>query len=750
MKPIVSHFHSWQSNSTGRCAQAITLAFFGTAASLAGCSGVPTTPSETTPSETQALAAAQIATGTVEDNYHGTLVADPYRWLEDDVRESASVATFVETQNARSSSYLGKLPGRSAIEERMTKLWNYARSSTPRKKGGRYWYSHNDGLANQSRVLAASIANTDGEVMLDPNRWSDDGTVALAGYWPDNSGRYVAYTIQDGGTDWRIAKVRDLRTGEDTTDELRWLKFTALAWAADGSGFYYSRYPEPDTSQQFQSTNLNKAVYFHTLGTAQVDDELVYEDPAHPERGFFPQLTTDGNFLVIVSSVGTDDRYEVFVEDLRTGATTTGAKNRSKRNIRKLVTGFEYDYTLIGNRGGTLYFRSNKSAPLGSVLAFDLDSPDQTQQGVVVIPESTATLQGGSLVDDTLVLNYLVDAASTVKLFDLEAETASTLELPGIGSVSGFPNNTDGAETFYSFSSMTTPPSTFRLDVATGKSTLVRQPELAFDPEDYQVQQTFYTSKDGTRVPLYIASKKTTALKNAPTLLYGYGGFNISLTPRFSVTQLAWMELGGVYAQANLRGGGEYGEAWHKAGTKLQKQNVFDDFIAAAQHLIQEGITTPARLGIHGRSNGGLLVGAVVNQRPELFGAALPGVGVMDMLRFHQFTAGRFWTDDYGSADNPEEFKALFAYSPYHNITAGKTYPPILVTTADTDDRVVPGHSFKYAARLQATDTGDAPALLRIETRSGHGEGKPTSKRIAEFADMWAFLAFHLDLKIDE
>jgi len=732
--------------------RAITLILFGVATNLGGCSATSTTPVETT--VTPALLAQQTPTGSVEDNYHGTLVADPYRWLEDDVRESEQVAAFVQTQNIRSSNYLEQLPGRGSIEERMTKLWNYARSSTPRKKGGRYWYSYNDGLANQSRVLAASVANEDGEVMLDPNRWSDDGTVALAGYWPDNSGNYVAYTIQDGGTDWRIAKVRDLRTGKDTTDELRWLKFTSLAWAADGSGFYYSRYPKPNPSQKFQSTNLNKAVYFHTLGTPQDKDELVYEDPAHPERGFFPLLTTDGSFLVIVSSVGTDDRYEVFVEDLRSKAATSSG---SKRNIRKLVSGFEYDYTLIGNRGGTLYFRSNKGAPLGSVVAFDLDTKDkaqaqaqaQAQEGVVVIPESTSTLQGGSLVNNTLVLNYLVDAASQVRLFDLDTRNMSTLELPGIGSVSGFPNSTDSSETFYSFSSITTPPSTFRLDVATGKSTLVRQPRLAFDPADYQVQQTFYISKDGTRIPLYVAAKKTTPLNNAPTLLYGYGGFNISLKPGFSVTQLAWMELGGVYAQANLRGGGEYGAAWHQAGTKLQKQNVFDDFIAAAEHLIDEGITTPARLGIHGRSNGGLLVGAVVNQRPELFGAALPGVGVMDMLRFHQFTAGRFWTDDYGSADNPEEFKALFAYSPYHNITAGKTYPPILVTTADTDDRVVPGHSFKYAARLQATATGDAPTLLRIETRSGHGAGKPTSKRIAEFADMWAFLAFHLGLKVD-
>lgn len=715
---------------------------------LAACSDSEQATPEPVPALTADSSTTAIATIEVEDNYHGTVIADPYRWLEDDVRESKNVENFVETQNARSSAYLGALPGRRAIEERMTKLWNYAKSSTPRKSGGRYWYSHNDGLANQSRVMAGASANAEGDVVLDPNLWSEDGTVALAGYWPDDSGNYVAYTIQDGGTDWRIARVRDLRTGKDTDDELRWLKFTGLDWAADGSGFYYSRYPEPDATLKFQSTNLNKAVYFHTLGTPQAEDELVYEDPAHPERGFFPQLTSDGNFLIIVSSIGTDDRYELFVEDLR------NTKKGAARKIHKLVSGFEHDYTLIGNRGDTLYFRSNKGAPLGAVLAFDasataLEAATQ-QEPIVIVPERKATLQGGSLVNNTLVLGYLVDAASQVRLVDLTSGVESTLELPGIGSVTGFPNSVGDNETFYSFSSMTTPSSTFRLDVATGQSTLIRQPKLAFEPSDYQVSQTFYNSKDGTRIPLYIAAKKTTELKDAPTLLYGYGGFNISLKPGFSVTQLAWMELGGVYAQANLRGGGEYGEAWHKAGTKLQKQNVFDDFIAAAEHLILAGITSPEKLGIHGRSNGGLLVGAVVNQRPDLFGAALPGVGVMDMLRFHRFTAGRFWTDDYGSADNPEEFKALLAYSPYHNITAGKTYPPVLVTTADTDDRVVPGHSFKYAARLQATDTGDAPALLRVETRSGHGAGKPTSKRIAEFADMWAFLAYHLDLQVEE
>jgi len=672
----------------------------------------------------------------VTDNYHGTDVVDAYRWLEDDVRENADVAQWVDAQSKFSANYLAGLPGRDAIGKRMERLWDYERVSTPAKKGGKYWYSHNDGLANQARVYATDNPNADGELILDPNAWSADGTLALAGYWPGPNGRYLAYTLQDGGTDWRIAKIRDLQTGKDIDDELRWLKFTALSWDEQGTGFYYSRYPAPGAGQKFQSTNLDKTVHFHRLGDAQSSDPLIFGDRKNPEYGFWPEVTSDGRYLVITSSIGTDDRYEVFVQDLTTPVPT----------MRQLVKGFDHDYTLIGSKGTRLFFRSNKNAQNALVLAFDM--ADDNPQSSVVVSESRNNLTGGSLVNDTLVLHYLQDAASSVQLVKLDGSAPRTLDLPGLGAASGFPNSKDSNETFYKFSSINRPPTIYRLDTATGESKIVRKPDLAFDPDDYSVRQAFFKSKDGTQVPLFIAAKKTTRQQNAPTLLYGYGGFNITLSPGFSVTQLAWMELGGVYVQANLRGGGEYGTAWHKAGTKLQKQNVFDDFIGAAEYLIEQGITSPKRLGIHGRSNGGLLVGAVVNQRPELFGAALPGVGVMDMLRFQRFTAGRFWTDDYGSSDNPDEFAALYAYSPYHNIASGVTYPPILITTADTDDRVVPGHSFKYAAALQAADTGRAPKLLRVETRSGHGSGKPTSKRIAEFTDMWAFLAHHLGLKI--
>ena len=679
--------------------------------------------------------------GKITDDYHGTVVADPYRWLEDDVRESKEVSAWVESQNALTGDYLKSLTNRAAINERMTRLWNYERSSTLERHGERYWYSYNNGLANQSQVFATDDPKKKGELVLDPNTWSEDGTVALSGYWPSPSGTHVAYTIADGGTDWRIARVHNLTKGSETTDELRWLKFTSLSWTKDGSGFYYSRYPEPAQGEKFQSTNLNKSVYFHKLGDPQDKDKLVFANSEHPERGFFTQVTHDGKYLVINSSIGTDDRYEVFVQNIE----------QTGELPRQIVEGFNYDYTLIGNLGSRLLFRSNEEAAKGKVVAFDLAAEEPEAQ--LVVRETANNLQSGSLVNETLVLNYLQDAASRVQLVDLAIDTLETkktalLALPGIGSAQGFPNSTDSNTTFYSYSSINQPATVYQLDVVSGESTVVRAPEVAFNPNDYLVKQEFFTSKDGTRVPMFIAAKKTTELKNVATLLYGYGGFNISLRPSFSVTSLAWMELGGVYVQANLRGGGEYGNAWHKAGTKQKKQNVFDDFIGAAEYLIETGITTPERLGIHGRSNGGLLVGAVVNQRPELFGAAIPGVGVMDMLRFDRFTAGRFWTDDYGSSSNPEEFKALYKYSPYHNITSDAEYPPILITTADTDDRVVPGHSFKYTAALQEATTGEAVKLLRVETRSGHGAGKPTSKRIAEFSDMWAFLAHHLQLDI--
>ncbi|TXS90154.1 S9 family peptidase [Parahaliea aestuarii] len=687
-----------------------------------------------------ALALDYPKTQTVEqqDDYHGTVVQDPYRWLEQDVRESAEVAAWVEAQNKVTFGYLDDLPGRETIEQRLTALWDFERYSTPRRYGDFYFYSRNDGLQNQAVLYRSREPGVDPQVVLDPNGWSQDGTVALAEVSVSPDGRYVAYGIQDGGSDWRTWRVKDLGSGKVLDDELRWIKFSHASWAADGSGFYYSRYPEPAEGEQFQSLNTDMAVYFHRVGTAQDQDRQVYARPDHPDWGFNAEVSHSGRYLFINTWIGTDDRYRVEVIDLEDEA----------GRVTVLEDAFRADFSLIEVVDHTALFRSTLDAPRGRIVSYDL------RQGAggtwrEVVPQQEPVLQGASLVGDKLVLDYLQDAHSKVSIHSLQGKTLREVALPGLGTVSGFASAPDDPVTYYSFSSLNRPATVYRYHVDSGKSEVALAPELAFNPDDFVVKQVFYSSADGTRVPMFIAHRKGLKLDGSnPTLLYGYGGFNISLTPTFSVTRLAWMDLGGVYAQANLRGGGEYGEAWHRAGTKLQKQNVFDDFIAAAEYLEAEKYTSPEHLGIYGGSNGGLLVGAVVNQRPDLFAAAIPAVGVMDMLRFQRFTAGRFWVDDYGSSDNPEEFKALYAYSPYHNIQKGGDYPAVLVTTADTDDRVVPGHSFKYIARLQDAQSGDEPVLIRIQTRAGHGAGKPTSMLIREYADMWAFMAAHLGLTI--
>jgi prolyl oligopeptidase len=668
------------------------------------------------------------------DVYHGVSVPDPYRWLETDVRESPDVRDWVERENAVTRKYLDAIPARTAIEQRLTRLWDFARYGVPQKEAGRYFYSYNDGLMNQDQVLLQDALDAEPRLLFDPNTWSKDGTVALAGYWPDPAGRYVAYLIQDGGSDWRTAKVRDVSTGEDLADRLEWLKFTAVSWAKDGSGFYYSRYPAPEQGAQFQSLNKNQAVYFHRIGTPQTNDRLVYSRPDHPEWGFDATVTDDGRWLVITMWVGTDSRYQIAYQDLRD----------AQAEPVLLVEGFENDYTLAGSDGSRLIFRTNLDAPRGRLIAIDVTKPDRNEWQELV-PEGRDLLESAERIGDRLVTAYLEDAHSRVEIFDLEGKRAATVELPGIGTATGFAGNDDDPETFFGYSSFNAAPAVYRYRVDTGERSVFRASKVDFDSSDYVVEQVFYASKDGTRVPMFVTHKKDIVLDGSnPTLLYGYGGFDISLTPSFSITRLAWLEMGGIYAVANIRGGGEYGEEWHKAGTKLQKQNVFDDFIAAAEYLQKTGYTRADKLAIMGGSNGGLLVGAVLNQRPDLFGAALADVGVMDMLRFNQFTAGRFWVDDYGSPQNPDEFAALYAYSPYHNIRLGICYPAVLVLTADTDDRVVPGHSFKYAARLQKAQGCDHPVLIRIETRAGHGAGTPTQKLIEEYADKWAFLAKNL------
>ncbi len=672
------------------------------------------------------------------DDYHGTQVADPYRWLEDDVRESDEVAAWVKAQNEVTFGFLEEIPQRKAIEKRITELWDFEKFGSFFKEGGRYYYLHNTGLQNQYVLYTMASLDDEPRVLIDPNTWSDDGTVALSGMSFSDDGRYMAYGIQDGGSDWRTWRVMEIDGGRVLEAELKWLKFTDTTWTKDGKGFFYSRYDEPKEGAEFQSLNLNQKVFYHRVGTSQADDVLVYRRPDNPDWGFQTEVTKDGRYLIITIWKGTDDKYRIVYKDL----------TEPYAMPVELITDFDNEYSFIGNDGPVLFFKTDLDAPKRRIIAIDTRTPDRAARKEIVA-EADDVLTGVGLVGNQLIAEYLKDARSQVKLFAMDGRFLCDLELPGIGSAGGFGGKRTDTETFYSFSSFAVPPSIYRYDLITRKSTLLRRADVDFVPEDFVTDQVFYASKDGTRVPMFLTYKKGMKRDGSnPTLLYGYGGFNIPLTPRFSISRLAWMEMGGIYAQANLRGGGEYGEAWHKAGTKLQKQNVFDDFIAAAEWLIDKDYTCREKLAIQGGSNGGLLVGACMAQRPDLFGACLPAVGVMDMLRFHKFTAGRFWVDDYGSADDAKEFKALYAYSPYHNLKDGAAYPPTLITTADTDDRVVPGHSFKFAARLQEAHDGDAPVLIRIETRAGHGSGKPTSMIIKEIADQWAFLVRILGIDV--
>lgn len=661
------------------------------------------------------------------DNYHGTVVADPYRWLED--ANSAETKEWVDAQNRVTQAWLAQIPERESIKQRLTKLWNYERFSVPSKEGGRYFYSRNDGLQNQAVLFTMkSLADTP-RLLLDPNTLSADGTVALAGTAVSPDGKLLAYGTAASGSDWNEWKVRDIETGKDLADHLKWVKFSSASWTKDGKGFFYSRYDEPKESTKLADVNYFQKLYYHKVGTAQSADTLVYDRPDEKEWGFSGQVSDDGRFLLITITKGTAHKYRVYYKDL----TKPGSK------VMPLVDSFDAAYSFIDNDGPVLYFTTDSKAPRGRVVAVDTRKPGGWKE---IVPESAQTLNSATMLNKQIVASYLADARSVVKVFDAKGKTVRDIDLPGIGSAGGFTGKRGDSETFYSFTGYTTPTTIFRLDMKSGKSSVFRQPKVDFDPGQYETRQQFYTSRDGTKVPMFIVSKKGIKLDGSnPTYLYGYGGFNVSLTPSFSPANLAWMEMGGVYVVPNLRGGGEYGEAWHEAGTKLQKQNVFDDFIGAAQWLIDNKVTSPAKLSIGGGSNGGLLVGATMTQRPELFAAAIPQVGVMDMLRFHKFTIGWAWTSDFGSSENPEEFKALVKYSPLHNLKAGSCYPATMVTTADHDDRVVPAHSFKFAAAAQAAQAGSAPILIRIDTKSGHGAGKPTAKVIEEVADRWGFLS---------
>lgn len=663
-------------------------------------------------------------------------VADPYRWLETDMRVSDEVAQWAEDQNAVTDAYLDTLPGRDVIADRLRELWNYERFGLPRERGGRYFLTRNDGLQDQSVLFVQDSLDGEGRVLIDPNEWAQDGATALAGYWPSPDGDRLVYSIQEGGSDWRTLRVLDVETGETLSDQIEWVKFSPVSWASDGSGFFYSRYPAPEEGEAFTALNLNQAIYFHQLDTDQSEDRLIIADPENPTVSWRGSTSDDGDYLIIYSSTGTDGNG-VHILDL----TAQGAEPVL------VFDGFGHNHSYVGNLGETFLFHTDLNAPNGRIVAVELSDPAGRTD---VVAEGENPITGADHIGGHIVVERMQDVASAVSVYAEDGAPVREVDLPGLGVASGFSGKPESAETFYSYESLNQPATLYRYDVTTGESTVFAAPELTFDPADYVVTQTFYESTGGAQIPLFIAHHRDVAPDGArPTLIYGYGGFAITRRPDFDVRRLQWMEMGGVYAIANLRGGSAYGRDWHDAGRLFNKQNVFDDFINAGRAMIELGWASPDTLAIHGRSNGGLLVGAVANQAPELFAAALPAVGVMDMLRFNQFTAGRFWVDDYGSPQDPAMFDLLYAYSPYHNVPEGGDYPATLITTADTDDRVVPGHSFKYAAALQAADTGAAPTLIRIESSAGHGAGTPVSKLIEEAADRWAFIAHHTGLEIE-
>jgi prolyl oligopeptidase len=673
--------------------------------------------------------------GSIIDEYHGTKVADPYRWLEDD--NSDETKAWVKSQNEVTFSYLKAIPQRAKIRERLEKAWNYERTGVPFEHGGKWFFNRNSGLQNQSVLHVTESLAAEARVLLDPNTLSKDGTTSLTEAAPSEDGKWLVYGVSKAGSDWQEFRVKDIATGKDTGDLIEWVKFSGASWAKDSSGFYYSRYPKPREGAALTEANKNQTVYFHQLGTPQSEDKLIYARPDQPDWGLHASVTDDGHYLIYNISHGTDPKNRLFYQDL----TQAGA------GVVELLNEFDAAYNFIDNVGSVFYLHSDLKAPRYRVIAIDVTKPDR-KDWREIIPEGEHKLDSVSCVGGQILCKSLQDARSAMKAYDLDGRLIREIELPGIGTVGGFGGKRADKITHYAFTSFTTPGAIYHYDVASGRSTLWKQPKVDFDASPYETKQVFVKSRDGTKVPMFIVHKKGIKLDGTnATLLYGYGGFDISLTPNFSIGRAIWLEMGGVYALANLRGGGEYGADWHLAGTKLRKQNVFDDFIACAEWLQKEQYTSPKKLAIMGGSNGGLLVGACMTQRPELYGAALPAVGVMDMLRFHRFTIGWAWKSDYGSSEDAAEFKAIYAYSPLHHLKPGTRYPATMVTTADHDDRVVPAHSFKFAAQLQACQSKDGPpTLIRIETSAGHGAGTALAKVIEETADEWAFLHQVLDM----
>jgi len=724
------------------------------------------------------------ARGPHVDVYHGVSIADPYRWLED--VDSPATTAWVAAENSLTDSFLASIPQRQAIRTRLTQLWNYERFSAPFKENGRYFYFQNSGLLNQNVLYVQDGRNETARVLLDPNVLSTDGTIALSGTEVSDDGHYLAYSLSTSGSDWQELHVRDVDTGKDLSDLVKWVKFSNISWTHDNKGFFYSRYDEPTSGNKMTDANKHHKLYYHRIGQPQSRDALIYDRPDQPDWLFNGSVTDDGQYLIITVSQGTDVRNRLYFIDL-----DNPGKPQLDNPVVRLIDNLNAEYAFIGNRGTNFYVRTDRNAPKGRIVAISIDNPREERWNTI-IPENKDALESATMAGDDIVANYLQDAHSSVRFFTAgrderrdqrgprpgqqpppkppgniydDTSTAPVimrergqalgggftmrgeLPLPGIGTVGELHGRQGDDELFYSFTSFLYPTTIYRFDLKSRRNELFRAPKVAFDPSAYETRQVFYTSKDGTRVPMFITAKKGIRLDGSnPTLLYAYGGFNISMTPTFSAANIAWLEMGGIYALANIRGGGEYGKAWHEGGMLAKKQNVFDDFIAAAQYLISQKYTSTPKLSIRGGSNGGLLIGAVENQRPDLFGATLPEVGVMDMLRFQKFTIGWAWTSDYGSSDDSTAFQYLRAYSPLQNIKPGTCYPPTLAFTADHDDRVVPGHTFKYVATLQAAQSCANPILVRIETKSGHGAGRPTSKLIDEAADRFAFLVRELHM----
>lgn len=686
------------------------------------------------PAEEAGIKYPETLKGDVVDTYFGVDVADPYRWLENDTTKETGA--WVDSQNLVTFDYLDKIPFRANVKKRLEGLWNYPKYGLPYKKGEFWYFSKNDGLQAQSVTYQMDSPEGEPRTFIDPNTFSEDGTVALSGMSFSQDGKYCAYKISRGGSDWNEAYVLNTETKELLEDKIQWIKFSGLAW--HGDGFYYSRYEEPKEGDALKGVNENNRVYFHKVGTAQDEDMLIYEDPTHPMRSFGIGLTEDESIMTL------------YANDPDGRGNAISYKMADAQEWTVLEESFDFNISIVDNMGTTLYIRSNKNASRYKLLAIDL--ADATAEVKEILPEHKMdVLEGVSVANNKLLAYYMHDATNKAFVYNPDGTLKHEVKFPEgfVGTISGFTSQRDSKDAFVSLSSFVFPNMAFKYDLESNEMTSYRESEIDFDISAYETKQVFYESKDGTKIPMFITHKKGIELNgDNPTLLYGYGGFNISLTPSFSISNLVLLENGGVYAMPNLRGGGEYGEEWHQAGTQLNKQNVFDDFIAAAEYLIKEGYTSSAKLAIRGGSNGGLLVGACMTQRPNLFKVAFPAVGVMDMLRYHNFTIGRYWAPDYGTSDNEEQFHYLLAYSPLHTIKEGTCYPATMVTTADHDDRVVPAHSFKFAAELQAKQSCNAPTLIRIQKDAGHGAGRSTDVVISEAADIWSFMFYNMGLEM--